>query len=158
MSHTHDVINLLIKKGSQNHRKMSPAEIIDSFVFSVWGIVYQLIYREPYFCLFTRMLQEGQEIVHMIKRAQNVSRGSRWYFSFDFSLYTIFLKIWRTLFLSFLVFESHDLEIDEITFTVTKLKRENFKIRENMGNPKKRADKKKRGAHLSNRSSGTDFK
>ena len=58
------------------------------------------------------MLQEGQEIVHMIKTGQDVSRGSRWYFSFDFLLYIIFIKIWRRLFLSFFVFESHDMVIE----------------------------------------------
>ena len=73
------------------------------------GKLYLLQYREGYFFLFSWILQEGQEIVHMIKTGQDVSSGFRWYFFFDFSLNIIFIKIWRRLFPSFFVFESHDM-------------------------------------------------
>ena len=61
----------------QKHTKMSHAETIDFFEFLIQGILYLIKYREGYFFLFSRMLQEGQEIAHMIKIGQDVSRGSR---------------------------------------------------------------------------------
>jgi len=61
----------------QKLTEMSHAESIHSFEFLVRGILFLLKYQERYFFLFSRMLQEGQEIVHMIKTGQDVSRGSR---------------------------------------------------------------------------------
>ena len=98
MTHTYDVINLWYKKGMQKLRKMSPAETISSFEILILAIVYLLKYREPYFFLFSRMFKEEQEIVHMIKRGQNVSRGYRCNFFFVFPLCTSLIKIWITLF------------------------------------------------------------
>ena len=86
-----------IQKGIQKHRKMSPAESFNSFEFLILGIVHLFQYREPYFYLVSRVLQEcGQECYRSVTGVfPECYRKVRKYFPFSryLSFERSFIKI-----------------------------------------------------------------
>ena len=60
----------------QKLTEMSHAESIHSFEFLVRGILFLLKYQERYFFLFSRMLQEGQEIVVQVDKEERGNKGA----------------------------------------------------------------------------------
>ena len=95
MSHAYDVIGKRFKEDVEKSQKMLIFKTDDFFLILKVGQLFQWNLWLRYFLFFNKTLSEGQEIVHMIKSAENGNLETRTWKSF-ISLLCIFIFRFHT--------------------------------------------------------------